>query len=59
MKKDKIEIIINKNCKHKEISWNIEQATEHTSYEYQYCHKCHKKRKIIYSLGCRVETEWE
>lgn len=54
-----IKNIINKNCEHKDIICNLEQVSEYTSYEYQYCMKCHKKRKIIHSLGCRVEMEWK
>lgn len=54
-----IKNIINKNCKHKKISCTYEPISGHTNYEYQYCHKCHKKRKIIHSLDCKVEMEWE
>lgn len=53
-----IKNIINKKCKHKEISCAYEPITEYTFYEYQHCHKCHKTRKIIHSLNCKIEVEW-
>lgn len=54
-----IKTIINKNCKHKEKSCTYEVISEHTNYEHQHCHKCHKNRKIINSCGNRIEMEWE
>ena len=54
-----IDKIIKKYCKHKEISCTYEYVSEHTNYEHQHCHKCHRNRKIINSCGCRIVGDWK